>query len=358
MKKWILRLAVAGIVVVAVLELILWTLFPVGLERPISLRLENDLPGFSSSSRVNFDTDGVRSFGYQKADKRILFVGGDNTLALLQNTPDTWWVRVRNGMKSPDVGVAGWGVPTGGVVVAHRFLVGNIEALKPTMVVLSVSPNEVLKMSLVADITDELLNEPVSFTAKGWKGKLLGVSQIVRRFRNITRGGDAGYLVSLNGENKIADGLRRDHQIYQNAALSVELLGKGAPSEMVSKVIRKMDALCKDHGARLMVIGEPFPHEAVMTNSEQELFTMVQVVPGQSGEAVPVRIDPAALKTNFETFFGDISKTCRELAVPFVPTHEILSPARVLFTGDRLLNDQGHQSLADAVGREIENNLP
>ena len=358
MKKWILRLAIAGIILVALLELVLWTLFPVGAERPTSLRLENNLPGFAESSRVNFDTDGVRSFGYQSSDKRILFLGGDNTVALLESTPDTWWVRARKQMSAPDVGVAAWGVPSAGVVLAQRFLVGNIEALKPSLVVLSISPNEVVQLSMVEDVQDDLLNEPVKFTAIGWKGKLIGISQIMRRLRNITRGGDAGYLEPLNGKNIIADRLREDHKLYQEASLSAELIGEGSPSRIVSKVIRTMGALCKEHGAKLMVVGEPFPHEAVMTNSEQELFTQVQVVSGDNGEPVRVRIDPGALKKAYETFFIDISKTCGELAVPFVATHETLNPAGGLFTGDRLLNDQGHQAMADALAQEIEANLP
>lgn len=358
MKKRILRLALAGIAVVVLLELVLWIAFPVGAERPTSLRLENDLPGFAGSSRVNFDTDGVRSFGYQNSDKRVLFLGGDNTVALLENTPDTWWVRARKQMSATDVGVAAWGVPSGGVVLAQRFLAGNIEALKPGLVVLSISPNEVLQMSMVDDVKDELLNEPLKFTATGWKGKLIGMSQIARRLRNITRGGDAGYLEPLNGKNKIADRLRQDHVLYQEAQLSAEIIGDGSPSRVVSKVIRAMDALCKEHGAKLMVVGEPFPYEAVMTSSEQELFTQLQVITGADGEPVAVRIDPAALKTAFETFFSDISKTCGELAVPFVAIHKTLNPAGALFTGDRLLNDQGHQAMADALAREIEANLP
>ncbi len=358
MKKWILRLAIAGIVVVALLELILWTAIPVGVERPLSLRLENDLPGFSASSRVNLDTDGVRSFGYQNADKRILFLGGDNTVALLESTPDTWWVRVSKKMSASNVGVAAWGVPSAGVVLDHRFLVGNIEALKPTMVVLSVSPNEVVNLRTVGDVSDELLNQPIKFTASGWKGKLIGVSQVARRLRNLFRGGDAGYLGSLNGKNKIADDLRQKHMVYQQAQFSADLIGNGSPSQIVSKVIRAMDALCKQNGAKLMVVGEPFPHEAVMINSEQSLFTLVQVVEGQDGEPVPVRIDPGALKHAFETFFVDISKTCNELGVPFVSTHETLSPAGALFTGDRLLNDLGHQSMADTLAKKIEANLP
>lgn len=358
MKKWILRLAIAGIVIVALMELVLWSVFPVGAERPISLRLENDLPGFSASSRVNFDTDGVRSFGYQNSDNRVLFLGGDNTLALLESTPDTWWARVKKKMSASDVGVAGWGVPSGGVVLAQRFLVGNIEALKPTMVVLSVSPNEVVQMSSGEEVTDDLLNEPIKFTATGWKGKLIGVSQIVRRFRNITRGGDAGYLESLDGKNKIADRLRHDHEVYQEVALSAELIAGGSPSLIVSKVIRAMDDLCKKHGAQLMVVGEPFPHEAVMTSSEQDLFTLVQFVAGKNGEPVPVRIDTGALKKAFESFFINVSKTCSDLSVPFVPTHQVMKPAGAFFTGDRLLNDQGHQAMAESLVQEIETNLP
>ena len=358
MKKWILRLAIAGIVVVALLELILWTVMPVGAERPMSLRLENDLPGFSASSRVNFDADGVRSFGYKNSDKRILFLGGDNTVALLESTPDTWWARVGKKLSASDVGVAAWGVPYGGAVLDYRFLVGNIEALKPTMVVLSVSPNDVVQMSLTRDVSDELLNQPVKFTATGWKGKLIGVSQLARRLRNLFRGGDAGYLEQYNGKNKIADQMRQDHKVYQEAALSAELYGGDSTAMIVSKVIRSMDALCKEHGAKLMVVGEPFPHEAVMINSEQDLFTMVQVLADKDGKSVPVRVDPGALKKAFGTFFVDISKTCSELAVPFVPTHETLVPARAIFTGNRILNDQGHQSMADAVAQEIEANLP
>ena len=156
---------------------------------------------------------------------------------------------------------------------------------------------------------------------------------------------DEGDHVRLNGAK----------MWISNSPLSdVAVVWAKDPEGIVREVIESAKNLCSEHGAKLVVLAEPFPHEPAMTQSDQAWFTGYQVVPDRDGEAIAVRIDSTAVKMRFEKFLSELSKTCGELSVPLVSAQDDTSSARSLFIGDKFLNDEGHQYLAEKVAPIVE----
>ena len=99
--KLIKPLLIAGgvsVALVILVEVIIRIAFPVPMEPPGRLVLTNDIPGVKQSVDFRFNSERLRTVGWTEKKQgegiRLLCLGGNGTIAPLQNSQDAWWGQI------------------------------------------------------------------------------------------------------------------------------------------------------------------------------------------------------------------------------------------------------------------------
>ena len=113
---------------------------------PVRARLTNDIPGVARTVDWSVGTDGLRKSGWEDGRPRMLCLGGDNTMPILQSSADTWWGVAGRQLQEQGapVAMAAAGQSNQPSSSALRWIPHFANLAKPSIVVLSFGPGEVL----------------------------------------------------------------------------------------------------------------------------------------------------------------------------------------------------------------------
>ncbi len=347
-RRTILVLAALPVVALVVSEVVCRMVEKPGDLPSIRLTMVNDLPGFAREARWESDGYGLRKIGWEDGQPRVLCIGSESTMPLLQSDAASWWGQMRKRLAAEGVeaAVAAAGVNYGTITHCLQWLNLTLDPVKPKVVVLALGPSEVLgRASGYRYDPAAVKHAPVSRPG-GWKGKVLDGSAIARCLRHSrmeARLRDDQDTVSK--ENVLRDRWAKEHELYLKAPEASELPWVHDPADEISEGLRVFVGQAKAKGFKPVVLWLPWPHRPGMSAEAQEHFRFLTPALLQQG-AVNVRVAPGWVDGRMRAFRMRAQAVCEGLGVPFIDAASRLGDAAGVYFGDVQLTDAG----ADQVG--------
>lgn len=354
---------VAGVVLVGLVEASLWLLAPVGKRASHRFEFDNQLPGLKE--RVSFVIDGQSLRSWKPAEPaaparpvRILVLGGGASVALLQNDEDTWWAQMGAALQKEFPGaqieVAALAREYCTILQAAKWAEQNLAAFKPDVVVALFGFEDVVSHD--ADYTytpGKLASASFDSSTRGpAKEFLVNNSQLCRRLVN--RGQKRALtsrLGPLGQRNAYAQRLAAHRQIYAQLPLAYEVErpeGRDPIAEYLDG-IRALARLSQQHGAGLVVIGEPSLHRGLMDGGAERLVHRWFALHPDKGDAGAARLDSGWLELQLSRYYTAAEKLCTSLGIPFLDPTRKMPANPATFVDDVMLTDAGATQLAKLV---------
>lgn len=352
------------IILILCLPVVLFLLVEIGLrlfhpagEMPvIEAKFTNDIPGVARSVQWQFGADGLRTDGWPDSGARILCVGSDNSSPMLQSNKDTWW-----GLAGADITAKGMPVATGAIgsqgVVASSMLcwIRHVApALKPTVVVMSFGPGEVLYRPVGYRFVPGSLQTPMSTTPGGWKGTVLKMSQIASHWRlHRQKSQVEAQQADLARENVLRDRMAEVHAVWEKAPVIREMPWIHNPADEIAECLREFAALGKQFKFTPVVVWEPWPQRPGMDAAQTKSFHRLTFV-GNGDKHIAARIDPAWVDNRMKAFRMRAQAVADGLGIAMVDASAAFDGTPGMFLDDTVWTDAGAKTMAAVVTPALE----
>jgi hypothetical protein len=354
-RRLILLLLAAPVVLVLVLELV----FRLGEERgvlpPVEVAFINDLPGLAREARWRIDSNGLRGASEAAGRPAVLCVGNDSTMAILQSDPATWWGRLAPALEAAGrpAAVAATGSTMGTAAQCMPWMKLGIAQLKPKVVVLAFGPGEVLARPAGFRFEPAAMDHDIGGLPGGWKGTVLKLSAIARKYRNARIRGDAlAQRAPFEKENALRDRFAEEHQNYLKAAEADEIPWVHEPADEISASLSLFHDRAKAAGFTPLVVWLPWPHRPGMSLEERRHFRVALPVGTQAG-TVLVRPDPGWVDGRLRAFRMRAEAVCAGLGIGFIDAATALETRADIHFDEVQLNDAGAAAVAGLVAPAV-----
>ncbi len=381
----ILTLLVSVIVALALIEALLWLLFPLPFGKSVRVTVEQNLPGLSPVITYDRNEIGLRSISMRSSHKspdtfRILCLGASTTDQPTQSTPDTWSGILETMLNQKyadtkhrfEVGAYG----RGGDKILHRFIwaVKHVPELKPDMVIILEGINDLCfnggpeyfypgfkyQINLYARQSqieeDRYVEEYLGQDMTSCMG-LRKVSQIVRRAFNLRR----NIMVrkaTRSGRVKEwhSEAMPILRQEYLDYPYHDTIVRRNDPAREFSDGIHAMTAALNADGIPGLVLSQPALWKPEMPPEEQALLWFwVQTTEGR------VRASTQWLSDELDRY-NQIQKQAAEInQAVFFDLAEHVPRTTEMFFDDCHFTDKGCRHVAETlfpvVSRMIDDRL-
>lgn len=345
------------------IEAVLWLFAPVGKRASQRFAFDNQLPGLKERVAFTVDERSLRSWSPAATPRdgrevKILVLGGAASLALLQNSEDSWWgqlgAALQDGFPQARVRVDTLAREHTSILRAAKWAEQNLAEVKPDIMiamfgfedVMSHDGSYVYNAGKLATLDDD------SSRRGALKNFLVNTSQICRRIViRRQRRAVMAKLGPLGERNAYAQRLARQRHILAQLPLAYEIDRPDGRDPMPEYLdgIRALASLCGQHGASLAVVGEPSLHRALMDGGAERLVHRWFVREPAKQDAGVVRIDPGWIELQLSRYYTAAEKLCASLDVPFTDPTRKLPAHPAFFVDDTLLTDAGALTLAGLV---------
>jgi hypothetical protein len=328
---------------------------------PVEARLTNDIPGVARTVEWSVGTDGLRKSGWEDGRPRVLCLGGDNSMPVLQSNDNTWWgvaARQLQEQGAP-VAMAAGGQSNQSSSSALRWIPHFASLAKPSVVVLSFGPGEVLYRPAGYRWEPGSLTAPIEVRPGGWKGKILGASALAREIRSrrqlarLERENSAFFQ-----ENALRDRFTKEAKAWRQAPQISEIPWIHNPSDEIAACIREFSALAKKHHFQPIVLWEPWPHRPELENSASPQLRHMTYIPNQfQSRLVATRPAPGWVDHRLRAFRTRAQVVAAGEAITFVDAAASLGDAPGMFIDDTLWTDAGAKAVGQLMAQPIRDAL-
>ncbi len=363
--KFIRKLILAPVILLALFEIICWVFVPFPREPLRTINLNNDLPGFKKDVQLIFGDDQVRYVDWTGGEKpagtvRVLCIGGLATQAMLQSAPDTWWGQLHARLKQQGLNVetASRGFDRAGILEIAVAMGPVIERLKPDVIILNTGFDDVIVHPADYEYDkDKLSKLPAPAKSSASKEFLLRISQAARFKRNLTRKWENNKLQNELGRKDVykkffeekrkmvngdrdnlmqAPGLPRHEGILRMAGTNDPLL------EYLDGLKAFADVAAKN-GASLILTGEAALQDSVMnlTQGESLLAYIALKKPDANGDVPAARPNPAWVMHEMERFASKAEEFAAGSKLPWFDLNKKVARTTDNFFSDVMLTDAG-----------------
>lgn len=356
-KPLLLSLGVI-LALVIVAELIVRLAFPVPMEPGATLTLKNEIEGVKQSVGFRFDGDRLRSIGWSKGKEsknlRILCIGGNGTISILQSAEDTWW-----GQLAAEVGKAKGidrqvevaaiahlpdGKITTGLAEAHRLL----GRYKVDLVICSFGFADAFGQPGNYQRDPDRLQKLLARPERGdLKYRLAKASHLVRIVRNSrTSKGHRQRQGQIGQVNYYKELLSTANRFYMSCPGVTTLTRTGDdPLDEFVAGVNGFISLAKAQGAKLLIVGEPTIYKSELTAAEIAALT----VPYRTSTEVEngaVRVMPVAVERELQRFNKAAEAACAATGTSWYNLQGDIPRFADHFLTETYLTDKGSKAVA------------
>jgi len=364
--RFLLWTTVIGTVLLGLTEAALWGLAPVGKRVSQRWEFDNQLPGLKERVSFTVDSRSLRSWRPKPPatapdtgrEITVLVLGGGGTMATLQNNEDAWWGRLATLLQeeTPPARIQVHALLREycTILQAAKWTEQHIESLKPDVIIAAFGFEDVL--SRPGDYTyspDTLASLSLESKQRHPAAEfLIETSQLCRRYVN--RGQKRALMAQLgplSERNAYAQRLAQLRQIHAQLPLAYEVPrpeGRDPLPEYLDG-IRALHSLSQNHGASLVVVGEPTLRRGLMDGGAEQLVHRWFMLDPAKDDAGAVRLDSGWIELELSRYFTAAETLCQTLGVPFTDPTRKLPANPLVFVDDLMLTDSGATALARAV---------
>ncbi|MGI9239412.1 MAG: hypothetical protein ACR2RV_01345, partial [Verrucomicrobiales bacterium] len=283
----------------------------------------------------------------------------NSTMTMLQAAEDTWWGQLGSKLeaslgKKVQIGCitdpASSEIIGGAQWTSHLLdLVDDVD-----LVIAMYGHGEVLYPGPDFNFDPQSIT-PITFAVNdGVMFRLAEVSHLVRLARN-------GHIKSKRNEqqrqlgkpNYLRDRFTAAGQAFMG--ITSTTAGPVRASDPLRKYLHGIGVfakIAKDHGLKLVILGEPTVFSALPSPDVAEtLHTPVKVGPGDSDYARP---SPGWVDSELDRYFLAAGKLCELAGIPFVDLHGEILQSRGNFYTEATLTDAGAAEFADKLLPSVE----
>lgn len=374
-------LLVGGLLLLGIViaELLLWTLAPVSPYAVYKYQFTNEMKPFGLSETSTFEVDARELRKRPGTDGReeslkMLILGGEGNYQPLQNAGETWWGRLAQEMENqfPEMAleVATKASPAGagqGTSLSRSLAWAKtyMEEIDPDIVVASFGVSEVLDIAPGYRYNPTKMQMlPALPRAGRVRDKVVNASQLARRLRlwRTERSESANERQHLLEQpNHFLNLLQRRRQVYESLRFDARPPRHAEDQDPKLEYLdglRTIQALAKQNGAQLIVLGEPTLHHGFLGLEELERlnrprWTKRPTVQDTNGAGL--RPDPAWVEDELNRYYNAAESWAGRERVPFVNLNRTtaLPKSTINFVDDTTLTNAGSQSVADEVAPAV-----
>ena len=278
-KKHIIRSLILGLITVASLELVLWTIFPVRHEQRYRKEVKQNLPGLKSELIYTRNEFGLRSLSMKTKipppnTVRIICLGASTTDQPTQAIQDTW-SGILESMLNAEFSAQGARVEIAAYGRGSETIIDRLFWARKNL--LSFQPNLVIIME---GINDLCWHGGSGYTFKGIpipkekKGSnILEFSQIFRRFK-IIKHRLLNYLALKMGKaiEWHSRNLPELRQNYKNLPYQSEIVRENDPIHEFAAGLTALLSFLSESGVEAIVIGQPVLWMENMDEEERDVL--------------------------------------------------------------------------------------